>query len=134
MDLSLSTIEVLLVRLFVLVVLIVCPCLVYRWLHKGKKLPKWLSLANAVSILPVIAAPFVAFASIWISMLFQGWEYVILVVINSYSIVLVAMVFLSARIYRKYQSTGRALLPLVPSLIAYCALLALFICVFVVKQ
>ena len=134
MDLSLSTIEVLLARLFILAVLIVCPCLVYRWLHKGKKLPKWLSLANAVSILPVVAAPFVAFASIWISMLFQGWEYVILVVINFYSIVLVAMVFLSARIYRKYQSTGRALLPLAPSLIAYCALLALFICVFVVKQ
>ena len=127
MDLSLNNIEVLLARLFILAVLIVVPCLVYTWLRKRKELPKWLSLANAVSLLPIVAAPFVAYASIWFAMLFPGWEYLILAVINSYSIVLVAMIFLSARIYKKRQSTRLALLPLVPSIIAYCALLVLFI-------
>ncbi len=127
MDLSLNNIEVLLARLFILAVLIVVPCLVYTWLRKRKELPKWLSLANAVSLLPIVAAPFVAYASIWFAMLFPGWEYLILAVINSYSIVLVAMIFLSARIYKKRQSTRLALLPLVPSIIAYCALLVFFI-------
>jgi len=84
-------------------------------------------MANAFSVLPIVAAPFVAYASIWIAWLFPGWEYLILALINSYSIVLIAMVFLSAWIYKKHQSTRRALLPLIPSLIAYCALLVFII-------
>jgi len=105
----------------------VIPCVVYRWLRASKKLPKGLAMANAFSVLPIVAAPFVAYASIWIAWLFPGWEYLILALINSYSIVLIAMVFLSAWIYKKHQSTRRALLPLIPSLIAYCALLVFII-------
>ncbi len=85
--------EVLLLWLFIVTISIVIPCVVYRWLRASKKLPKGLAMANALAL------------------------------INSYSIVLIAMVFLSAWIYKKHQSTRRALLPLIPSLIAYCALL-----------
>ena len=119
--------EVLLLWLFIVAISIVIPWVVYRWLRASKKLPKGLAMANAFSVLPIVAAPFVAYASIWIAWLFPGWEYLILAVINSYSIVLVAMIFLSARIYKKRQSTRMALLPLVPSIIAYCALLVFFI-------
>ena len=127
MDTSLNIMEVLLARLFIVAILIVVPSVVYRWLRASKKLPKGLAMANAFSVLPIVAAPFVAYASIWFAMLFPGWEYLILALINSYSIVLIAMVFLSAWIYKKHQSTRRALLPLIPSLIAYCALLVFII-------
>ena len=127
MDLSPSIMEVLLLWLFIVAISIVIPCVVYRWLRASKKLPKGLAMANAFSVLPIVAAPFVAYASIWIAWLFPGWEYLILALINSYSIVLIAMVFLSAWIYKKHQSTRRALLPLIPSLIAYCALLVFII-------
>ena len=103
MDLSLNIMEVLLLWLFIVTISIVIPCVVYRWLRASKKLPKGLAMANAFSVLPIVAAPFVAYASIWIAWLFPGWEYLILALINSYSIVLIAMVFLSAWIYKKHQ-------------------------------
>ena len=89
-----------------------------------KKCPLWLKIFNGCFLLPILAAPLVFYASIF---LFDNpsnlpLAYTLFFAINAYSLLLIGAVLFSIRLYRKH---GRALLALTPHLVVVLILLLL---------
>ena len=127
-DILFRTIEGIAGFISVLAVIVMGPVMIYRWLRRDKHMPKSLSLANIIGIAPVILAPLVFYGSFFI---FDNPDNYVLALLlffamNSYSVILVLMMLLSIKVYRKTGSVPRALLPLIPSLVVY-ALIITFI-------
>lgn len=96
-------------------------------MHRKHSLPKWIIAVNVVMMLPILAAPLVFYASIFIFDNPHNMTLAMLVffAINSYSysLVLAGCAALSIRLYRR---TGKAVLALLPHVLSTVVIVLLF--------
>ena len=93
--------------------------------RRKHSLPKWIIAVNVVMMLPILAAPLVFYASIFIFDNPHNMTLAMLVffAINSYSLVLAGCAALSIRLYRR---TGKAVLALLPHVLSTVVIVLLF--------